>query len=31
VQSHGCVRMTNWDVRRVMEWARPGTLVVFQP
>jgi lipoprotein-anchoring transpeptidase ErfK/SrfK len=30
-QSHGCVRMTNWDVRRVMEWARPGTLVVFQP
>ena len=29
-QSHGCVRMTNWDVRRVMEWARPGTLVVFQ-
>jgi lipoprotein-anchoring transpeptidase ErfK/SrfK len=31
VQSHGCVRMTNWDVRRVMEWAKPGTLVVFQP
>jgi lipoprotein-anchoring transpeptidase ErfK/SrfK len=31
VQSHGCVRMTNWDVRRVMEWAQPGTLVVFQP
>jgi lipoprotein-anchoring transpeptidase ErfK/SrfK len=31
VQSHGCVRMTNWDVRRAMEWARPGTLVVFQP
>ena len=30
VQSHGCVRMTNWDVRRVMEWARPGTLVIFQ-
>jgi lipoprotein-anchoring transpeptidase ErfK/SrfK len=30
VQSHGCVRMTNWDVRRVMEWAKPGTLVVFQ-
>ncbi len=30
VQSHGCVRMTNWDVRRVMEWARPGTPVVFQ-
>jgi lipoprotein-anchoring transpeptidase ErfK/SrfK len=31
VQSHGCVRMTNWDVRRVMEWARPGMLVVFEP
>jgi lipoprotein-anchoring transpeptidase ErfK/SrfK len=30
VQSHGCVRMTNWDVRRVMQWARPGTLVLFQ-
>ena len=30
VQSHGCVRMTNWDVRRVLEWAKPGTLVVFQ-
>ena len=24
VQSHGCVRMTNWDVRRVMEWAGPA-------
>ena len=30
VQSHGCVRMTNWDVRRVLEWAKPGTLVEFQ-
>jgi lipoprotein-anchoring transpeptidase ErfK/SrfK len=30
VQSHGCVRMTNWDVTRVLEWARPGMLVVFQ-
>lgn len=29
-QSHGCVRMTNWDVRRVLEWAKPGTPVVFQ-
>jgi lipoprotein-anchoring transpeptidase ErfK/SrfK len=29
-QSHGCVRMTNWDVRRVLEWAQPGTPVVFQ-
>jgi lipoprotein-anchoring transpeptidase ErfK/SrfK len=30
VESHGCVRMTNWDVRRVLEWVKPGTLVVFQ-
>jgi lipoprotein-anchoring transpeptidase ErfK/SrfK len=30
VQSHGCVRMTNWDVRRVAGWAKPGMLVVFQ-
>jgi len=29
-QSHGCVRMTNWDVLRLLEWAKPGTLVVFQ-
>ena len=30
VQSHGCVRMTNWDVSRVLEWAKPGTPVIFQ-
>jgi lipoprotein-anchoring transpeptidase ErfK/SrfK len=30
VQSHGCVRMTNWDVTRVLQWAKPGMLVVFQ-
>ena len=30
MQSHGCVRMTNWDVRRVLEWARPGTVVIFR-
>jgi lipoprotein-anchoring transpeptidase ErfK/SrfK len=30
VQSHGCVRMTNWDIRRVLEWARPGTPVIFR-
>jgi len=29
-QSHGCVRMTNWDVRRVLEWAKAGTPVVFE-
>jgi lipoprotein-anchoring transpeptidase ErfK/SrfK len=30
VQSHGCVRLTNWDAARVALWARPGTEVVFQ-
>ena len=29
-QSHGCVRLTNWDVQRVAQWARPGTRVVFR-
>jgi lipoprotein-anchoring transpeptidase ErfK/SrfK len=29
-QSHGCVRLTNWDVLRVAQWARPGTRVVFR-
>jgi lipoprotein-anchoring transpeptidase ErfK/SrfK len=30
VQSHGCVRLTNWDVQRVAQWARPGTPVIFR-
>jgi lipoprotein-anchoring transpeptidase ErfK/SrfK len=30
VQSHGCVRLTNWDARRVLMWALPGTPVVFR-
>jgi lipoprotein-anchoring transpeptidase ErfK/SrfK len=30
VQSHGCVRLTNWDVQRVAQWARPGTRVLFR-
>jgi lipoprotein-anchoring transpeptidase ErfK/SrfK len=29
-QSHGCVRLTNWDAAKVAEWARAGTLVVFR-
>jgi lipoprotein-anchoring transpeptidase ErfK/SrfK len=28
--SHGCVRLTNWDVQRLLQWARPGTRVVFR-
>jgi lipoprotein-anchoring transpeptidase ErfK/SrfK len=30
VQSHGCVRLTNWDAMRVAAWARPGTTVIFR-
>jgi lipoprotein-anchoring transpeptidase ErfK/SrfK len=30
MQSHGCVRMTNWDVRRLLAWAKPGTVVIFR-
>jgi lipoprotein-anchoring transpeptidase ErfK/SrfK len=30
VQSHGCVRLTNWDVQRVMKWAQAGAPVVFR-
>jgi lipoprotein-anchoring transpeptidase ErfK/SrfK len=30
VQSHGCVRLTNWDVQRLLKWAQPGTPVVFR-
>ena len=30
VQSHGCVRLTNWDVNRVALWVRPGTEVIFR-
>ena len=29
-QSHGCVRLTNWDVQRLAKWAQPGTTVVFR-
>ncbi len=30
VQSHGCVRMTNWDVARLLAFARTGAQVVFR-
>lgn len=29
-QSHGCVRLTNWDALRVAAFAKPGTPVVFK-
>jgi len=30
-ESHGCVRMTNWDAMKVASLVRPGTRVVFAP
>ena len=30
VQSHGCVRLTNWDAQRVAALVKPGTKVVFR-
>ena len=30
VQSHGCVRMTNWDVQRVAASIKRGTAVIFR-
>jgi lipoprotein-anchoring transpeptidase ErfK/SrfK len=29
-QSHGCVRMTNWDATRVADLVKAGTPVVFE-
>ncbi len=29
-QSHGCVRLTNWDAARLAQMVKPGTEVVFQ-
>jgi lipoprotein-anchoring transpeptidase ErfK/SrfK len=29
-QSHGCVRLTNWDIQKVARWAQPGTTVIFR-
>lgn len=29
-QSHGCVRLTNWDAQRVARWAAPGGTVIFR-
>ena len=29
-QSHGCVRMTNWDATRVADLVKDGTPVVFE-
>jgi lipoprotein-anchoring transpeptidase ErfK/SrfK len=29
-ESHGCVRMTNWDAARVAALVKPGTAVTFK-
>lgn len=29
-ESHGCIRMTNWDVARLSLMVKPGTTAVFQ-
>jgi lipoprotein-anchoring transpeptidase ErfK/SrfK len=30
VESHGCVRLTNWDAARLAQMVRTGTKVVFE-
>jgi lipoprotein-anchoring transpeptidase ErfK/SrfK len=30
-QSHGCVRLTNWDAMRVAALVKTGTSVIFEP
>jgi lipoprotein-anchoring transpeptidase ErfK/SrfK len=30
-ESHGCVRLTNWDALRLAALVRPGTKVIFTP
>ena len=30
VESHGCVRLTNWDAQRVAALVKPGTKVIFR-
>ena len=29
-ESHGCVRLTNWDAARVAQMVKPGTPAIFQ-
>ncbi len=29
-ESHGCVRLTNWDVARLAQMVKPGTAVLFE-
>jgi lipoprotein-anchoring transpeptidase ErfK/SrfK len=29
-ESHGCVRLTNWDVLKLAALVKPGTSVIFE-
>lgn len=29
-ESHGCVRLTNWDIARLAQMVKPGTQVLFE-
>lgn len=29
-ESHGCVRLTNWDAARLSQMVRPGTVAIFE-
>jgi len=29
-ETHGCVRLTNWDAAKLASLVRPGTRVVFR-
>jgi len=29
-ESHGCVRLTNWDAARLAGMVKPGTTVLFE-
>ncbi|RYE69715.1 MAG: L,D-transpeptidase, partial [Rhizobiaceae bacterium] len=29
-ESHGCVRLTNWDAARLAQMVKPGVSVVFE-
>jgi lipoprotein-anchoring transpeptidase ErfK/SrfK len=30
-ESHGCIRLTNWDAARLTMMVKPGMPVIFQP
>jgi len=30
-ESHGCIRLTNWDAARLAQMVKPGVPAIFQP